>query len=111
MDRIIVRLKKELIDSEEVIDYSPEIVVRNDETHNNLYLEVSDGFIHVNIDSDASEELRTRFTGYCDDLYFLTNRYKLTSGQIPAAVLFSRVDSVWGLFLTLRLEFFEVEVN
>ena len=111
MDKITVRLKKEFIDSERVTDHNPEMVVRDDETHHdNLYLEVKDGFINVNIDSFASEELKTRFTEYCDDLYFLTDHYKLTGGQIPAAVLFSRGSVDIGLFLDLKLEFFEVEV-
>lgn len=110
MDKITVRLKKELIDSERVVDHNPEMIVRNDETHDNLYLEIKDGFIHVDIDSDASEELKIKFTEYCDGLYFLTDHYKLTGGQIPAAVLFSRGSVGMGLFLDLKLEFFEVEV-
>ena len=84
--------------------------VKNAETNDNLYLKVRDGFIQVNIDSEASEELKTRFVRYCDDLYFLTDHYKLTGGQIPAATLFSKEDTDFGLFLDLKLEFFEVEV-
>ena len=111
MDKITVKLKEKFIDSERVADYNPEMVVRSAETtQGNLYLEVRDGFIHVNIDSDASEELKTRFAKYCDGLYFLTNSYKSTGGQIPAATLFSREDISIGLFLDLKSEFFEVEV-
>ena len=112
MDRITVKLKEKFIDPEEAEDdvYNPEMVVKNAETNNNLYLDVREGFIHVNIDSDASEELKTRFARYCDGIYFLTDHYKLTGGQIPAATLFSKEDISFGLFLDLKLEFFEVEV-
>lgn len=112
MDEITVKLKEKFIDPEERVadDYSPEMVVKNAETNDNLYLDVKDGFIHVNIDSDASEELKTRFAKYCDGLHFLTNHYKTTGGQIPAATLFIREDISTGLFLDLKLEFFEVEV-
>lgn len=109
METITVTLKEEFILDKDW--QSPKLSVNNTETDDNLYFKTNKDFSEVCIDSCASEELRTRFAEFCDDVYFLTRHYKSTNYQIPTKVLFSRGAADLGLFLMLKTEFFEIEVE